>query len=140
MIPEKLKQLIILLTDKTQKKKAIWDKASGNNQFKLSISDSGIAVTINEDDSNWNRGTIYEVTVFNSSGYPIERFASDDNSNHEDFGLLKAFHKAASDQYYKVEETMDAILNSITNQEIIGKLDNSKNINFKDDDDVDLPF
>jgi hypothetical protein len=138
MIPEKLKQLIVLLLDKTQKKKAIWNKVSGNNQFKLSISE-GIAITINEDDSSWAHRAILEVVIFNNVGDPIERYSTDNNTINEDYSLLKTFHKAASDQYYKVEETMDALLNSITSQEVIGKIDNDQKVDASDEDD-DLPF
>jgi hypothetical protein len=52
--------------------------------------------------------------------------------------LLKIFHKAASDQYYKVEETMDELLNSITSKDVIGTADNENTSSAPDDDD--LPF
>jgi len=138
MIPEKLKQLIQLLTEKTQNKKAVWNKVSGNSQFRLSISD-GISITINEWTEQYNDNS-YEVIIFNSNGDAIQRYMSDNEQTpSEDFELLQNFHKSASDQYYKVEETMDALLTSITGQEIIGKLDTSPNEAPPGEDD-DLPF
>jgi len=138
MIPEKLKQLIQLLTEKTQNKKAVWNKVSGNSQFRLSISD-GISITINEWTEQYNDNS-YEVIIFNSNGDAIQRYMSDNEQTpSEDFELLQNFHKSASDQYYKVEETMDALLTSITGQEIIGKLDTPPNEAPPGEDD-DLPF
>lgn len=137
MIPEKLKQLIQLLTEKTKEKKAIWNKVSGNNQFKLSISD-GVSITVNEWSEQYNDDS-YEVVIFNSNGDAIQRYVSDNNHTPpEDNELLQAFHKAASDQYFKVDETMDALLTSITGQEVIGKLDTPPTQAPNEDDD--LPF
>lgn len=136
MIPEQLKQLIQLLTEKTKEKKAIWNKVSGNNQFRLSISE-GVSITINEWADNYN-GDGYEVVIFNVSGDAIQRYFSDGHTPPEDYELLKTFHKAASDQYFKVEETLAALLTSITGQEVIGKLDTPPTQSPNEDDD--LPF
>lgn len=139
MIPEKLRQLIQLLTGKTKEKKAIWNKVSGNSQFKLSISD-GISITINEWDEQYNDNS-YEVVIFNSNGEAIQRyFSTNDHTPPEDYEILADFHKAASDQYYKVDETMDALLNSITGQEVIGKADTPPKANEAAGEDDDLPF
>jgi hypothetical protein len=139
MIAEKLQRIIELLTEKTRAKKAIWNKSSGNNQFKLSIND-GSAVTITEWSDNYNNIT-YEVTIFNSNGDAIERFNTDlDGSSKEDYHLLQTFHKAASDSYYKVEETMDALFDSISNQDVIGNKQEEEKPNLHYPDDDDLPF
>lgn len=133
MIPEKLKILIKLLIEKTLAKKAIWEKGSGSNQFKLSISE-GIAITISEWENHYNHDDGYEVIIFNSNANPIERYLTDDNSSSEDIGLVQSFYKVASDQYYKVEETMDALLKSIKSADVIGKRGESI------DEEDDLPF
>jgi len=136
MISERLKKLIELLKEKTLSKKTIWNKTSGHGQFKLSISD-GSAVTVTEWSDNYNTG--YEVVIFNSNGDAIERFSTEteDTSKEEQY-LIQSFHKAASDSYYKVEETMDALLNSIINQDIIGNAESP--IPPPPGEDDDLPF
>jgi hypothetical protein len=137
MIPEKLIKIIDLLKTKTINKQAIWNKASGGDQFKLSISE-GSAITINYWTNNYGNEDIYEVVIFNSNGDAIERFSTDYvGTTEEDVALLQKFHKAASDSYYKVEETMDALLESIMHQDIIGNNENS--IPGEPEDD-DLPF
>jgi len=138
MIPEQLQQLIRLLTNKTKDKKAIWNKVSGNNQFRLSISE-GVSITINEWADNFN-GDGYEVAIFNVNGDAIQRYSTDNNTPPEDYDLLKMFHKAASDQFFKVEETLAALLTSITGQEVIGKLDTPPDNNSAPGEEDDLPF
>lgn len=138
MIPEKLKQLIQLLTEKTRAKQAIWNKVSGNSQFKLSIAE-GISITINEWSEQYNED-YYEVVIFNSNGDPIQRYTTSGETPIEDFHLLQNFHKAASDQYFKVDETMDALLTSITSQDVIGQPDPESATSAVPGDDDDLPF
>ena len=131
MIPLKIVELIQLLVEKTKNKETIWNKGSMDNQFKISVSD-GISMTIASYQNNWQDH--YEFVIFNGDGNPIQRFFTDNETAVSDFDLLKSFHQAASDSYYKVEETMDALLNSIKSDKIIGK----KEGNFDEDDD--LPF
>lgn len=135
MIPEKLKKLIELLTVKTQEKKAIWNKGSAVNQFKLSLSE-GMAITVNFWPEEYNESESYGITIFNINGDPIEGYNTDGDTASDTYTLLKQFHKAVSDQYFKVDETMDALLASIISHETIGILD--KPIQQGEEDD--LPF
>lgn len=135
MIPEKLKQLIILLTDKTNDKKALWNKGSVDGQFVLSLA-QGAAVSVTEWDGQWS--TNYDVVIYNNSGDAIEKFSTDQTSDSLDVNLLSTFHKAASNQYYKVDETMDALLSSVMSQDIIGTTISPVDLSASDEDD--LPF
>ncbi|MEO8886689.1 MAG: hypothetical protein ABI367_11540 [Mucilaginibacter sp.] len=137
MIPEKLKKLIALLTAKTLEKKAIWNKGSYDNQFKLSLSD-GIAIAVHQWEDNF-QNPFWEVVIFNDQGDPIEKYETSTETSKEDFSLLKAFHKAANDRYYKVEETMDTLLHSIESQDVIGKKDELITFAPPPEED-DLPF
>ena len=136
MIPDKLKQLIQLLTEKTKTKKAIWNKSSGNKQFKLSL-DNGIAITVEAWEDNFENAD-YNVKVFNKNGDVIENYTSSGDASSEEFVILRNFHKAANDSYYRVEETMDALLTSVSSQDVIGTEDSQKKSSAPDDDD--LPF
>lgn len=135
MITEKLQQLIKLLTEKTNEKKAIWNKASGDSQFKLSLP-NGISLTIGQWTDNWRE--VYEVVIFNSDGAPIQKYVTDSDTTSEDLSLMKDFHSSASSQYYRVDETMDALFNSVTSQEVIGNIESPKEPIEGGDDD--LPF
>jgi len=124
MIPEKLKKLIELLILRTAAKTAIWNKGSAYNQFKLSATE-GMAITIIHWPEEYSDPDIYLITIFNINGDPIESFNTHhDNASPESFELLKQLYKAVSDQYYKVEETMDALLASLASQEIVGNREN----------------
>ncbi len=135
MLPEKLKNLIVLLKEKTDLKKAIWNKTSGEDQFKLSISD-GSSIVIGKYSGNHDNLHIM-LLVFNSNGDAIERYDTEvEEYNKEEWDLVFSFHKSVSDSYYKVEETMDALLQQISSQDVIGE---SEKPNVVPEDD-DLPF
>lgn len=119
MLPEKLKKLILLLTDKTDKKMAIWNRTNAEGQFKLSISD-GSAITI----SSWspNNYEAYYLTIFNKNGDVIEAFDTEtDNATTEDYSVIQSFYKSVRNSYYKVEETIDELFNTLSSDKVIGK-------------------
>jgi hypothetical protein len=73
-------------------------------------------------------------------GDVIERIDTEDfNYTTEEIKLIHMFHKAAHDSYYKVEETIDALFDSLNNDDIIGSRDGDANESSSPDDD-DLPF
>ncbi|MFW0716218.1 hypothetical protein [Pedobacter sp. N23S346] len=133
MIPEKLRKLIELLLSRTIAKTAIWTKGSAENQFKLSVSE-GMAITITFWHADAREPDMFVIIVYNVNGDPIETFNTfQDESSPQDFELLRQLYKAASDQYYKVEETMDALIAYLNGQEIIGEAEKTPN-------NDDLPF
>jgi hypothetical protein len=134
MINEKLRKLITLLTVKTQKKEAVWNKASGNDQFTLLLPDN-IAVTISQHEGDYNNPVSYNVAIYNSNGDVIQRYITDENTPEDDVQLLNSFHQSASDVYYKVDETFDSLIRSVQSVGTIG----TKEIEKTDIAD-DLPF
>lgn len=139
MINEKLKALIKMLTVKTQKKQAIWNKASGNNQFKLLLPNN-IAVTVEFDEGDYNNAETYMVSIYNDNGDVIQRYSTDDKTPKEDLSLVQEFHQSASDVYYKVDETFDALLNSVKGQDVIGEIEKTQPGTAPPPSDDDLPF
>jgi len=125
---EKLKQLVALLIIKTENKQVIWNKASGDYQFKL-ILDSGIAVTISYYEGDINDGENYHIAVFNSKGDVVHRYYCYVNDEH--WSLLSKFHRVASDTYYNVDETFEELLNSVNSEDVIGTVS---------EEGDDLPF
>ena len=119
MIPEKLKQIITLLKDKTLSKKAIWNNASGGEQYKL-LTGGGSSIVVTLSYGNYN-AEYYEVAVFNTNGQAVEMYSSESEDNLFDLALVKSFHKAARDSYYKVDETMDSLLDELSKQDVIGE-------------------
>lgn len=135
MLPEKLKKIVILLKDKTDLRKTLWNKTSANDQFKLLMAD-GSSIVIWRYHSDHDQLQLM-LTVFNSNGDAIERYDTEvEEFNKEDWDLLMTFHKSVSDSYYKVEETMDALIQQISSQDVIGISENGGSV----PDDDDLPF
>lgn len=138
MIPEKLKKIIILLRDKTLEKKAIWNKTSGDEEYKLIIGE-GSSIVVGEHFGNYNHEYI-QIVIYNNQGQPVERYSNEEESEPEDNKLVWSFHKAARDSYFKVDETMESLLNEISQQDIIGEKIEPVSPAPSPGEDDDLPF
>ena len=130
MIPENFKKLILIITQKTKANTAIWNKGSGAHQFKLTLPNDA-ALTISDWSDGYRGSYGYVLNMYNPAGEIIEQFETDDSNKNDDYKLLLALHKAANNQYHKVDETIDALLGSIDDNAIIGK---------REESDDDLPF
>lgn len=142
MIPERLVKIIELLIAKNKDRKAIWNKTSGNNQFKLSAND-GSAITIAYSENNYNNEDSYEIIIFNNNGDAIERYSTDyQGTTSEDYNLFNNLYKSVTDSYYKVDETMDTLLKSLSSQDVIGNNEEEEKLNniALPPEDDDLPF
>ena len=139
MIPERLKKIVTLLRDKTSEKKAIWNKTSGQDEYKLQIGE-GSSIVVSFDYGNYNSEYI-TISIFNKNGDMVERYDTENEQDEDSSKLLWSFHKAARDSYYKVEETMEHLLNEISKQDVVGIKEEKKIIPpavLGEDDD--LPF
>lgn len=138
MINDKLKKILSALTIKTKSKEALWNKASGENQFRLVLTE-GIAVTVSFVEGDQFNHEYYIVSLFNSGGDVIQRYYTNVITDAEDHELVQSFFQAASDAYYRVDETFDALLKSVNTVGTIGTLveEDSKAIEEEDDN---LPF
>lgn len=139
MINDKLRQLIELLTQKTNNKEAVWNKASGDKQFKLILSNN-IAVTVSYSNATLNEPEYYGIAIFNSNGDVIQRYYTDDDTSAQDFGLIERFHQAANDAYFKVDETFDSLLESVSRKGTIGTIAKDEGDTKTILSDDDLPF
>lgn len=139
MMPEKLKKLVLLLTEKTDKKMAIWNKTNAEGQFKLSISD-GSAITINSW-SHHNNFDAFYITIFNKNGDVIEAYDTEtDSATSEEYSLLLAFYKSVRNAYYKVEETMEELFNTLSSDKVVGIEEKFKSPPLPPTEVDDLPF
>lgn len=123
MIPERLKKIVSLLKDKTTEKKAIWNKTSGQDEYKLQIGE-GSSIVVSFDYGNYDTEYI-TIRIFNNNGEMVESYDTDNEEDAPSNQLAWAFHKAARDSYYKVDETMENLLNEISKQDIVGIKDDS---------------
>jgi len=137
MIPEKLKQIISVLKDKTIANKAIWNKTSGDDEYKLKIG-QGSSIVVSIYYGNYDR-PFTSIAVYNQKGEMVERYNTEEEEDAQSIKLLTAFHKAARDSYYNVDETMDSLLAEISKEDVVGTADSTQ-AEDEIDEDADLPF
>lgn len=121
---EKLNNLIDKLNDKTVAKQANWTKSSGDQEFKISLKTGPLTIQKFRDYSYQNQMVI--VSIYNLDGnlienYEIQEGMSGYDSANELFLNVKRV-------FYKVEETVDSILDQLDSDDILGE------------EEQDLPF
>lgn len=138
MIPERLKKIVTLLKDKTLQKKAIWNKTSGQDEYKLIIGE-GSSIVVSFDYGSYNSENAYiTISIYNSVGEMVERYDNENEQDGDSDALAWSFHKTVRDSYYKVDETMENLLEEISKQDIVGTKEES--IVITPQDEEDLPF
>jgi hypothetical protein len=135
MMNEKLKNIVEALIRKTRSKEAIWNRSSASNQFKLLLPNN-IAVTITLFSDNSNQNSSLVIAIYNENGDVIHSYDTEyeDDDSKAGYAMLQTLYRAASDLYYKVDETFDALLQSVNSTGVIGTSPNKTN------DGDDLPF
>ena len=113
-----LKNLVKALSEKNLRNETIWTKTSGENEFKIKMNKASLTV------DHWNDedGENYDLTIYNENGEQIEyvHVMTNDAFDKENFDLLKKHYESVNKTYYKVDETLDSILNEIENKKIVG--------------------
>lgn len=115
----KLITLITALTEKNLNNDTIWQKTSGNNEFKIQLNKATLTIDKWDDEDGDN----YSLEIYNENGEKIQYLHSmeSDESDQNNFETLMKLHNSVIKTYFKVEETIDNILNEITNNKVIGK-------------------
>ncbi len=108
---DKLHTLLNVLTEKNINNETIWLKTSGDNEFKIKLSKAHLTV------SQWNDGDgeNYDIAIYNANGEQIEylHVMSNDIFNKEEFDLLKKHYESVTKTYYKVDETINSIIDEL---------------------------
>lgn len=132
----KIKLLVHSLIELSDNKRVIWNKTSAENQFKV-VLESGAALTI--DSWSNNRRDDYpnlDLCIYNDRGELILRDIVSVEENIDEYNLLEKLHNCAKNIYFKVDDTIDGMLEEIdSDRKIIGI--EEKDVNPTDDD---LPF
>lgn len=117
MIADKIVILIKKLIEKTNRKEAIWNNTSRENEFKLNLEDSSIIT------DSWTHEfeEFVDFKILNKNGkivYSILLHHDDEN-----FDLVRKLNEMARSSYYKIDDTIDEILKKTDSDEIIGSND-----------------
>lgn len=128
MIPEKYKNIIAALKNKTEANQTNWNKSSGADSFSLKYSEGMIEIDMwydSNDQSNYA-----DITLFNRVGEKIDYVQTSATGSPADFQLLKELHLTIKRKYYRVDYVLDSLLKVLNNKNnIIGIEEND-----------DLPF
>lgn len=117
MIPERTKELLIKLKDKSESGQAIWSKTSVDTEFKLEFQKG--AVTID----NWedSHGIFADFAIINDNGDIIERHIFNVNEDPDDYNFISNIYKSVKNSYYKTDETIKTIFDELDSEKTIGK-------------------
>ncbi len=129
MIDEKYRKIIDKLIEKSKAKKAIWNKTSRENEFKISLK-SSIITTDLWDDEHSQMGLV-DLVIRNQRGEVLASLVYNDQDELEDYKYLKLLHDYARESYYRVDDTID---------DIFKELDSGGRVGEPESDEDDLPF
>ncbi len=119
---DKIKGLVSSLTQKTKNKETNWERIGRSEQFTLTL-DNGM-ISIDKFRAK-NGNIIYLFSIVNGKGDKILSLngIKKDNFSLElsDYDILKKFHEEVSRAYFKVDETIDGLLNEVKKDGEIGK-------------------
>lgn len=118
MIPDIHRKLIVMLKQKTTDKKAIWNKTSGKNEFKIEFDDGSITIDSwqHEVSGKW----WVDLIIRNDKGDIIDKIAYNQD-HHDDYNILFDLHTIVKRNYLKIDETINNIFKQIEGDKTIGK-------------------
>ena len=130
---QKVKELMLRLIEKTDEGNAFWSKTSGNNSFQIVFPNG--AVTISQGFDGYNQEEWFNFSLFNNNGESIYNISSTDtDSTPGELDIVSQLFNSVLSSYYKVDITIDSILEIIDSNATVGNRD----INTSNDDG--LPF
>ncbi|NWJ52730.1 MAG: hypothetical protein HXX14_17885 [Bacteroidetes bacterium] len=117
MIPQNIKDLIRALITKTTSKKAIWEKTSRSNKFKLLFEKGVIKI------DNWSDNDNLENVnfgIYNAFGDRIYNFCASEKD--KEFNLLMELYDATRRAVNKVDETIIGLFDEVNSEKSIGNM------------------
>ena len=118
----KIKNLIENLVIKTDKKETKWERIGKSDQFLLSLSTGKVSV----DKFVSKQGTlVYQFVVYNDKGEGIITINGIKKEGifleETDYEVIKKLHESVRHNYFKVDETIEGLLNETKMEGEIGK-------------------
>jgi hypothetical protein len=116
MIPDKIKNIIKELHEKTLKNEFRWTLTSGMNGFQLILNTGNIVI------DHWkgekDNIAFVELSLYNKMGYKIDTFIRNNIDHKVDFDELFNFYNAAKTNHQKVDDDLSTLLNEVKNPHI----------------------
>jgi hypothetical protein len=126
MIEDKYIKLIKKLTEMSNNGKVNWNQTSRDTEFKVSLKTGSVTTDF------WkNNGENYSIdfSIRNDKGDSIYHVQADTEEGN-DYDLLVALHNSAKSSYFKVDETIENMIEELGKSDTVGL----------PHDDEELPF
>jgi DUF4097 and DUF4098 domain-containing protein YvlB len=111
-------EMINKLREKTDARKAIWQKRDRDNEFSITFK-TGTFVIDKWYDSSMESET-YDFQIYNSDGDQIYTTGHITSSNLHFHSALRFLHDSVVRSYYKVDETMKGFSDQLDADDIVG--------------------
>lgn len=111
---QKIKDIIAELSDRTEKKVAVWNRFSSSEQFYIKLKTATLKI---DRLTAKDKSIVYQVAIVNDKGDVIYNFNAFKTTSPEEFNLLKEFHQKVKRAYFKVEETIEGLFDEIKKTE-----------------------
>lgn len=121
MIKEKYETLIRKLFEATGEGKIEWEETSSKNEYLTKIGNSAVSIGFYDPDDLTNSfyyspsgaapELFYYLSIFNSDGKLIDNETMKESD--PDFETMKTLYQEVRRAYYKVDKTLDDILNNL---------------------------
>lgn len=121
MSESKAQEIINKLFEKTKQKKAIWDVTSSEEQFVLNLGNSSITIEKWYDEHDFSE--YYTIIMRGDNGQIVYHLTPSNSEFDETYEQLKKLFEIVNSSYYKIDETLDDILEKLSSNNIIGKKD-----------------
>lgn len=127
--------MIVHLYQKTEEKKAIWQKGSRDNEFSIAFRSGSLVI------DKWYENdrdvTYYDFQIYNDNGDQIYGSSPVDSSNEGLYHALENLHDSVVRCYYKVDETIKKFSKELNGEGIIGEESSESSVSIPEDD---IPF
>ncbi len=107
------KNLLEALYSKTCKGAISWFPTSLHNEYQANIGDGAITLYYNANYEGTPTDIHYRASFLNERGENFKNVYGD-NENDEYFDILSKLHKVANDSYYKIDETLTSMFDTLS--------------------------
>jgi hypothetical protein len=112
MKTEIFQKLVDKLLSKTMSGELLWDKTSGENEFKAEFSTS--AVTLDKFKPAESKLFHYDLIVYNDRGDSIDRIVYNPNIQiGRDTSDIAKLYKVVHNEYFKIDKTFDDLFKEL---------------------------
>lgn len=118
---DKISELIRAIKNKTENGLAEWEQSSSNTEFKLKLLKGKITTDYYRSESiDGSTNFIVEIRIYNERGDEIYSSWTTEGTDRILFLELKSFYDSVKSSYYKVSETIDALIKEAESPGMIG--------------------